>query len=126
MGRHDTVTVPAFEFKFNLVVFPLPEGTAKVSWILSIRNISILFVKDMSQFYVMSNNRIPPKRTGGTHWLEYLPGYAYCFVPSFDAFKGDPYVYRHVPDFVMEFSYYMEIEEVCKQNIYFYFNINVN
>ena len=26
-----TVTVPAFEFKFNLVVFPLPEGKANVS-----------------------------------------------------------------------------------------------
>ena len=26
-----SVKVPAFEFKFNLVVFPLPEGKANVS-----------------------------------------------------------------------------------------------
>ena len=78
MERHAAVTVPAFEFKFNLVVCPLPEGIAAVSLfkIISIILYSNLF-QGKSRFYVMSNNGIPPKKTGGSHWLEYLPGYAY-------------------------------------------------
>ena len=32
MERHAAVTVPAFEFKFNLVVCPLPEGISDVSF----------------------------------------------------------------------------------------------
>ena len=31
MEMYASVKVPAFEFKFNLVVFPLPEGIANVS-----------------------------------------------------------------------------------------------
>ena len=73
-----------------------------------------MLIKGMSRFYVMSNNGITPQRTGGTHWLEYLPGFAYCFLPSLEAFKGNPYVYKYLPDFVRDFPYYMEIQEVWK------------
>ena len=62
----------------------------------------------------MSNNIATPERTGGSHSLEYLPGHAYCFLPSFYADKGDSFVYPFVPDFVKEFSFYMEIEDVRK------------
>ena len=62
----------------------------------------------------MSQNGVTPKRTGGTHWLEYLPGFAYCFLPSLDAYKGEPKVYNYVPDFVMDFPFYTEIKEVWK------------
>ena len=63
---------------------------------------------------MMSNNGMTPERTGGTHWLEYLPGFAYCFLPSLEAYKGYPEVYTYVPDFVMDFQFYMEIKEVWK------------
>ena len=67
------------------------------------------------KYYVMSNNITPQERTGRSHFLEYLPGHAYCFIPSFDANQVDSYVYPFVPDFVKEFSFYMEIEDVRKQ-----------
>ena len=60
----------------------------------------------------MSNNIANPERTGGSHFLEYLPGHAYCFIPSFDANKGGSFVYPFVPDFMKEFSFYTEIEDV--------------
>ena len=62
----------------------------------------------------MSNNGVTPQRTGGTHWLEYMPGFAYCFLPSLNAHKGKPYVYSYVPDFVRDFPYFMEIQKVWK------------
>ena len=73
-----------------------------------------MLTKGKSRFYVMSNNGIAPQRTGGTHWLEYMPGFAYCFLPSLEAFKGEPSVYTYVPDFVRDFQYYMDIQEVWK------------
>ena len=66
----------------------------------------------------MSNNASPPHHTGGTHWIEYLPGYSYCFVPSFEANRGNPYVYRDIPDFLKDFSFFMEIKEVWNQELY--------
>ena len=65
----------------------------------------------------MSQNGISPKQTGGTHWLEYMPGYAYCFLPSFAADKGSPLVYDHIPEFLMDFQYYMEIDDVRNKKI---------
>ena len=66
----------------------------------------------------MSQNGISPERTGGTHWLEYMPGYAYCFLPSFAAYKGQPFVYNHVPEFLKDFQYCIEINDVRKWEIY--------
>ena len=71
-----------------------------------------MFVLVKVIFYVMSNNIAPPERTGGSHFLEYLPGHAYCFIPSLAAYKGQPFVYNHVPEFLKDFQYYMEINEV--------------
>ena len=75
-----------------------------------------MLTKGKSRFYVMSNNGITPQRTEGTHWLEYMPGFAYCFLPSLEAYKGEPLVYNYVPDFLRDFQYYMEIPEVCKMH----------
>ena len=69
----------------------------------------------------MSNNIATPQRTGSSHYLEYLPGHAYCFLPSSDANKGDSFVYHFVPDFVKEFSFYIEIEDVKKHEYYLTF-----
>ena len=65
----------------------------------------------------MSQNGVSPKPTGGTHWLEYMPGYAYCFLPSFAVHRGSPLVYDHVPDFLMDFHFYMEIDNVRNKEI---------
>ena len=72
---------------------------------------------------MMSQNGVSPKRTGGTHWLEYMPGYAYFFLPSFEAYKGQPFVYNHVPEFLKDCQYCFEIKDVRKWEIY-YFYIN--
>ena len=55
------------------------------------------------------NNAVLPNATGGTHWLTYLPGCMYCFLPSFEADKGTVYVYDHIPDFLLDFLYCTEI-----------------
>ena len=73
-----------------------------------------MLTKGKSRFFVMSNNGVTPQRTGGKHWLEYMPGYAYCSLPSFAAYKGQPFVYNHVPEFLKDFPYYMEIDDVRK------------
>ena len=51
------------------------------------------------------DNGISPQPTGSMHWLTYHPGYAYCFIPSFEADEGD-----YVPDFVKDFSHYFKLK----------------
>ena len=58
------------------------------------------------------NNGVLPKATGGSHWLTYLPGYVYCFVPSYEADKGTAFAYDHFPDFLLDFQYCVEITEL--------------
>ena len=73
-----------------------------------------------------SQNGVAPESTGGTHWLEHMPGYVFYFLPSFAADKGRPFVYDHVPDFLKDFPFYMEIKDVRKLKFYYsyldYFN----
>ena len=61
---------------------------------------------------MLKNNCVPARATGGTHWLEYLPGFMYCFVPSFDSHKGVVQVYDHIPEVIKDFIFSMEIEKV--------------
>ena len=61
------------------------------------------------------NNAVHPKATGGFHWLEYLPGYMYCFLPSFEADRGAVYVYDYLPDFLLDFLYCAEIFNVTSE-----------
>ena len=44
MERYATVTVPAFEFKFNLVVCPLPVGKADVSLLKSMGKYLLIYL----------------------------------------------------------------------------------
>ena len=61
----------------------------------------------------MKNNGKSPTSAGSHHWLELLPGYTYCFVPSFHASAGLIKVYSSKPEFIKEFEYAMKIEKVC-------------
>ena len=58
------------------------------------------------------NNGVLPRATGGSHWLTYLPGYMYCFVPSFEAKKGTALAYNYIPDFLLDFLFCAEIKKV--------------
>ena len=58
------------------------------------------------------NNGVLPRATGGSHWLTYLPGYMYCFVPSIEASKGTALAYNYIPDFLLEFLFCAEIKNV--------------
>ena len=62
-----------------------------------------------------------PKLTGGTHWLEFLPDHVYCFLPSVRGDVGLVQVYHHMPDFVKEFLFCMEIKRgMSKLNIMYW------
>ena len=58
------------------------------------------------------NNGVLPRATGGSHWLSYLPGYMYCFVPSYEADKGNVFAYDYLPDFLLNFQFCVEIKKV--------------
>ena len=36
----------------------------------------------------------------------------YCFVPSYEADKGTAFAYDYIPDFMLDFQFYVEIEKV--------------
>ena len=58
------------------------------------------------------NNGVLPRATGDSHWLSYLPGYMYCFVPSYEADKGNVFAYDYLPDFLLDFPFCAEIDKV--------------
>ena len=67
-----------------------------------------------SKFYVLKNNCVLPKATGTAHWLEYLPGHMYCFLPSLEAENGTVKVYSYFPDIVRGFLFSVPIENIQK------------
>ena len=107
-----TVKIPAFEFQFNLVVYP--NSHASVSCFNFDRGLKqyILFLKENNSFFILKNNGAKPVPIGTDHWLSLMPGYVYCFVPSFEAYVGEVHVYSHMPEFINNFQFCMEIEKV--------------
>ena len=73
-------------------------------------------MKEESFFFVLKNNAVKPTPTGGHHWLELMPGYVYCFLPSLHASTGEIHVYTYMPDYVKEFEFCMKVEKVGFQN----------
>ena len=67
----------------------------------------------------MKNNGVAPTSTDCHHWLEFLPGYAYCFVPSLHDCSGVFKVYNSKPEFMNYFEYSMKIEEVLIFSVLF-------
>ena len=62
------------------------------------------------------NNGVLPRSTGGFHWLTYLPGYMYFFVPSYEADKGTAFAYDYLPDILLEFPFCAEIKKVTSSD----------
>jgi hypothetical protein len=71
----------------------------------------IITIKDQSFFYVLKNNFSLAKPTGGTHWIEFLPNHVYCFLPSIEVDVGKVRCYDHMPEYVKDFLFCMEITQ---------------
>ena len=69
-------------------------------------------MQGVSRFFVLKDNYVKPTATGGTHWLELLPGHMYCFLPSFESDKGEVYAYKYTPSSLKDFLYSLEIYQV--------------
>jgi hypothetical protein len=61
---------------------------------------------------VLKDNGARATATGGTHWLRFLPDHMYCFLPSFNLEEGQIQVYDYIPEFLKDFLYCMEIDQV--------------
>ena len=61
---------------------------------------------------MLKNNGVKPTSLGAYHWLEFMPGYVYCFLPSLNDMSGKIHVYTSMPDFVKDFDFCMPIEKV--------------
>ena len=60
----------------------------------------------------MKENGSVPTSADSHHWLELLPGFVYCFVPSLHDCAGVVQVYNSKPKFIEDFQYTMKIEKV--------------
>ena len=109
MSNFPTVEIPAYEFQFNLIVCPLPYTVKNVS---DSYMIIIFFIQGVSRYFVLKDNYVKPTPTGGSHWLELLPGHMYCFLPSMAMDQGKVYVYDHTPHWIKDFLYSLEIYQV--------------
>ena len=89
----------------------------------TIAKLSHLFIKGWSYFYILKDNAVKPLLTGGVHWLEFLPGHVYCFLPSLRGDVGSVRVYDHMPEFIKDFSLCMEIKEVFLKMIIYYYKL---
>ena len=122
-----TIQVPAYEFQFNLVVYPLPATTVKTvsnPFYYRFCNKFLVF-KGKSGFYILKNNAVHAKPTGGVHWIEFMPDHVYCFLPSSAADAGKVEVHRQMPDWVKGFLFCMEIKENIKEVLLYLFEVNL-
>ena len=79
--------------------------------------INEIFSQDESFVFVLKNNGVEPVPTGGSHWLEFLPNHMYCFLPSYEAEKGQVKVYGYIPRQLADFLYCMKVEKVGRKNL---------
>ena len=70
-----------------------------------------MIFKDKSFFYILKNNASHPKPTGATHWIQFLPNHVYCFLPSLEADMGKVQIFDHMPEYVKEFLFCIEITQ---------------
>ena len=122
MALFPTVRVPAFEFQFNLAVYPTATTLKTVSShkFSSYKFLQIV-IQGQSHFFVLKDNAVKSKLTGGTHWVEFLPNHVYCFLPSYEGNRGTVQVHASMPDFVKEFLFCMQVLFYCFLLIDIYF-----
>ena len=58
--------------------------------------------------------------SGGFHWLEFLPGFTYCFLPSLKSNSGQVNAFNHMPELIKKFKYCQEIQKVRVFNFLMY------
>ena len=74
MTSFATVDIPAYEFQFNLVVYPLPDHIRSLVISHFLLNVIIFcFLQGHSYFFVLKDNAVHAHPTGGSHWLRFLP-----------------------------------------------------
>ena len=112
MASFPTVYIPAYEFHFNLVVCPLPPAEIKTVSIYWIDEALSYSFQGSSYYFVLKDNGSQGIRTGGTHWLRFLPNHLYCFLPSLDSDKGHVKVFDYIPEYLKDFQFCMEIDQV--------------
>ena len=61
---------------------------------------------------MLKNDQSKVAATGGHHWLEYLPGFVYCFIPSKKVASGKVYAYNYMPQEIQNFMYCWDIQKV--------------
>jgi hypothetical protein len=93
-----SVIVPAIPYFCNLVVFPAPLSGLD------------------SSFHMLKTSDDVPVDPQETHWLEYIPGSIYCFLPSSHRNKGTVSFFKSRSCFLNKYTYSLEIG---KQSIVF-------
>jgi hypothetical protein len=83
------------------------------------------FYKGRSYYFVLKDNGGQAIATGGTHWLGFLPNHMYCFLPSYEVDKGQVEVFDYIPEFLKDFLFCMEIEQVLKNTFFLFFILNL-
>ena len=77
-----------------------------------ILEIKLYHYQGKSHFYILKNNAVSPVPTGGHHWVEFLPDHVYCFTPSMEINKGEPLMCTEMPDFLKNFLFSFDIQQV--------------
>ena len=84
-----SVSIPAFPYFCNVVVFPAPSNE--------------------STFFIIKKSADVPDTILGKLTVEYVPGSVYCLLPSNEKSHGSVSVYNSRPSFLSEYNYCLEI-----------------
>ena len=89
VDKNPSVSIPAFPYFCNLVVFPATTNECK--------------------FYILKKSSFVPETILGKISVEYEPGSVYCLLPSYEKSCGSVSVYKSRPSFLSEYNYCLEI-----------------
>ena len=89
-----SVSIPAFPYYCDLVVFPSPY-----------KHIA------ESSFFLLKKTADVPTEITGNLFVEFIPGSVYCFLPSCEKSKGTVSVHESRPSFLDDYSYCLEISK---------------
>ena len=88
------ISIPAFPFFCNVVVFPSPISSTL----------------EPNVFILKKTSEVPDVILGKLS-LEYVPGSVYCLLPSADQSHGTVSVFKARPSFLKEYSYSLQINK---------------
>ena len=74
-----------------------------------------------SYYFVLKDNGSLGTKTGATHSISFLPNQMYCFLPSSDLTKVDIEVLDYIPEYLKDFQYCLEIEQVPNKMFVFFY-----